>query len=161
MKSILIFIALAGSMFAQDQPPKPASTDKPAAAKKTAATKKTAKKTEAPPVAFLTIPKDATANGDGTFTYTDKAGKKWSYWNSPFGVMKSEIKPNTPVASSAAPAPAPFQFTSSTDKGDTVRFERQTPFGPMGYDRKKSEMSDAERNLFETQHPESKQTKPE
>jgi hypothetical protein len=157
MKLFLIIIALTGSLFAQDQPQKPASKDKTPAAKK-----KTSKKTEAPASPFLTIPKEATANPDGTYAYTDKDGKKWSYWNSPFGVMRSEIKGDTapPGNPSAAPMPQ-IQYTSTTDKGDTVRFERQTPFGPVGYDRKKSEMTDAERSLFETQHPESKQTKPE
>jgi len=143
MKTTILFLTLiAGTGMAQDQttpPPAKATANK----KKTTA-KKT---TEAPAPQFLTVPADATQNPDGTYSYTDKDGKKWNYWKSPFGVMRSEVKPTTP---------SPLQYTSTTDKGDTVRFERQTPFGPVGYDRKKSEMSDEERSLFELQHPESK-----
>lgn len=139
MKRILFALLLTGPVYAQDQP-----APKKPTAKKTTAAKKT---TESP---FLTIPKDAVRNPDGTYTYTDQAGKKWSYWNSPFGVMRSEVKPPSSEAMPGA---------TTTDKGDTVRFERMTPFGPMGYERKKSEMTDAERSLFESQHPESQ--KPE
>ena len=135
---------------AQDQATTPPPAKKTPTAKKTAA-KKT---TEAPAPQFLTIPAGATQNPDGTYSYTDEDGKKWNYWKSPFGVMRSEVKPTTPTADGKAPST--LQYTSTTDKGDTVRFERQTPFGPIGYDRKKSEMSDEERSLFELQHPESK-----
>ena len=156
MKTTILFLTLiAGMGMAQDQaappPAKAITTKKKAAAKKS---------TETPAPQFLTVPADATQNPDGTYSYTDKAGKKWNYWKSPFGVMRSEVKPGAPALDAKAAAPSPFQYTSSTDKGDTVRFERQTPFGPVGYDRKKSEMSDEERSLFELQHPESK-AKPE
>jgi len=159
MKSILVILLFAGSLTAQDSAQTTLSKPKATAAKKKAAKKST----EAPASPFLTIPKGATVNPDGTYAFTDKDGRKWNYWNSPFGVMRSEIKPG-PAAAAGAPseaATASMPYTSATDKGDTVRFERQTPFGPMGYDRKKSEMTDAERSLFESQHPESKQTKPE
>lgn len=140
---------------AQDQTAPPAQTTPPAKKKK-----KTAKKTteEAQGPQFLTVPADAKKNPDGTYTYTDKTGRKWNYWKSPFGVMRSEV--NTPTPTAEGKIPATLQYTSTTDKGDTVRFERQTPFGPVGYDRKKSEMSREERSLFELQHPESK-AKPE
>ena len=158
MKTIVFLLLFAGSTQAQD--PAAATPQTKAQAAKKKAAKKT---TEAPASPFLTIPKGATANPDGTYAFTDKDGKKWNYWNSPFGVMRSEIKPGTAAAAGAPSeaAAAPMPYTSATDKGDTVRFERQTPFGPMGYDRKKSEMTDAERSLFQSQHPESKQTKPE
>ena len=149
MKSIIIFLTFTAALAAQDQTTTPPA--KTTTAKKKTAAKKT---TEAPPSPFLTVPAGATQNPDGTYNYTDKDGKKWNYWKSPFGVMRSEIKPTTPTADGKTPST--LQYTSTTDKGYTVRFERQTPFGPMGYDRKKSEMSDEERSLFELQHPESK-----
>lgn len=159
MKSLIFSFALLGGtwLFEQNQTTSPAPKTK-----STSAAKKSAKKTTAPPApAFLTVPADATANPDGTYSYTDKAGRKWNYWKSPFGVMRSEVPAGAPAQAAPTSGAAPFQYTSSTDKGDSVRFERQTPFGPVGYDRKKSEMTDAERGLFEKQHPESKQTKPE
>jgi hypothetical protein len=157
MKPFIILFALAVGAVAQDQTAPPPAKTTAKSAKKTTAKKST----EAPPSPFITIPKEATANPDGTFTYTDKAGKKWSYWNSPFGVMKSEVKPLPPSTDPGSPEANALAGVITTDKGDTVRFERQTPFGPMGYARKKSEMTDAERALFQTQHPESKKNQPE
>ena len=40
----------------------------------------------------VTIPKDAVQNADGSYSYTDKQGKKWLYRNTPFGVARSEDK---------------------------------------------------------------------
>ena len=36
----------------------------------------------------VTIPKDAVANADGTWSWTDKQGKHWTYKNTPFGVSR-------------------------------------------------------------------------
>ncbi len=36
----------------------------------------------------LTIPKDAVSNPDGTWSWTDKQGKKWIYAKTPFGVSR-------------------------------------------------------------------------
>jgi len=38
--------------------------------------------------AALTIPQDAVANADGTWSYTDKQGKHWTYARTPFGVTR-------------------------------------------------------------------------
>src|ERR1700677_176609 len=42
-----------------------------------------------PTTPALTIPSDATANSDGTWSYTDKQGKSWTYSKTPFGVSRS------------------------------------------------------------------------
>src|SRR5947209_1278462 len=96
------------------------------------ASKKTAKTTAAP--RQLTIPKDAVHNPDGTYTYTDKQGRKWLYVNTPFGLSRSELK-DSPA--DAVPSAA---VTRAIDKGDMVRFERPSPFGTMSWEKKKAEL---------------------
>ena len=119
------------------------------------------KKSEKPAPApqTVTIPKDAVKNANGSYTYTDKDGKKWLYRQSPFGVIKSEIhddadtpKPARPAAS-AASAPA---ATKAVDKGDTVQFERSSPFGTVKWEKKKSELTDEERRIVDEQKPDAK-----
>ena len=92
----------------------------------------------------LTIPKDAVANPDGSYIWTDKAGQKWAFRNSPFGVMKTPW--TAPAPSGAEPVDT---VTKVIDKGDTVRFERPSPFGVTGYEKKKSELNEDERRLYE------------
>jgi hypothetical protein len=143
MKKLLAIgiLALAPFAFAQT-----AKTPKPA--KKTAAKK-------APTAQPLTIPKDAVLNPDGTYSYTDKSGKKWLYTKTPFGISKTE---DVSAPSSAMPAPAPAgQETKAIDKGDTVTFQRNTPFGATTWDKKKTDLTDEERHILEAQQ----QPKPE
>jgi hypothetical protein len=109
------------------------------------------KKKAKPTPQAVTIPQDAVANPDGTYNYTDKQGKKWKYVKTPFGVMK-QAAPDADAAGAAAsnPAPAPGA-TKAIDKGDTVRFERSSPFGTMSWEKKKSELTDDERHILDTQ----------
>ena len=105
-------------------------------------------KTEAPPQA-LTIPKDAVKEANGIYSYTDKQGKKWIYRDSPFGVTKT-LAPEP----SADTRPNPNQAAAATkviDKGDTVRFERPSPFGKMVWEKKKSDLTDEERKMIDAQ----------
>jgi hypothetical protein len=148
MKYIILGFALlsAAALSAQtsDANQAPASTKKTA---KTAETKK-ATTTIAQP---LTIPSDAVAKPDGSYSYTDKAGKKWIYNRTPFGISKIQD-----VGEGAAD---PFvttpkeQLIKTTDAGDTVKFERQTPFGVTKWEKKKSDLTDEERRIFESQQP--------
>jgi hypothetical protein len=92
---------------------------------------------------IVEIPKDAVARPDGSYLWTDKAGKQWAFHRTPFGVLKDAV---------SAPAPAPEAVDKTTkviDKGDTVRFERSSPFGVSSYEKKKSELNDDERRLYE------------
>jgi len=151
----------AAACFAQST----ASTDAPPAKKKTV---KTAKVTTAPkpapaPVAQpLTIPKDATQNPDGTYAYTDKAGKKWTYSRTPFGVSKIQDMSGAKMGSAFVTTPKE-QLIHATDNGDTVKFDRQTPFGTTHWEKKKSELNDEERSIYESQtaQPAASVTKPE
>ena len=110
-----------------------------------AQTKKSTSTTPAPHA--VTIPKDAVPNSDGTsYTYTDKQGKKWIYAKTPFGIIKSAY--SEPVAP-AATTPAPDSMTKAIDKGDTVRFERPSPFGVMSWEKKKTDLTDDERRALD------------
>ncbi len=108
-------------------------------------TDKKSDKTTTTPKA-VTIPKDAIKNPDGTYSYTDKDGKKWIYASTPFGVIKSSLE--------TAASQGADQTSASTkviDKGDTVRFERPGPFGPVSWEKKKSELTDEERRIVDAQ----------
>jgi hypothetical protein len=124
--------------------PASAATDDKKAKKTTKSAGSAAKKTEP-----LTVPKDASDNGDGTYNYTDKQGKKWVYVKTPFGVTRS------PAADSAGSSPfgsAPTAVqTKATDKGDVVRFEQPTPFGTRTWEKKKSDLTDDERRILDGQ----------
>ena len=105
--------------------------------------KKSKKKAAAPASQALTIPKDAVPNSDGLgYAWTDKDGKKWVYAKTPFGVTRS------PASDTAASGPD-LSTTKAIDKGDTVRFERSSPFGPMIWEKKKSDLTDDERHLVD------------
>ena len=113
--------------------------------------KKTKTKTAAPASQALTIPKDAVPNSDGlSYAYTDKDGKKWVYARTPFGIMRF------PASDVPAGGPDP-STTKAVDKGDTVRFERPSPFGPMIWEKKKSDLTDDERHVLDAQNPKTEQ----
>ena len=131
-RTIAVLLLAAGAMSA------PAQTNK----KKTDQTRTTPQ--------AVTIPKDAVPNSDGvSYTWTDKDGKKWIFVKTPFGIMKS---------AAADPAPASEQtvandgLTKAIDKGDTVRFERQGPFGTISWEKKKTDLTDDERHIVEAQN---------
>ena len=102
----------------------------------------------APPVAKqLEIPKDATPNPDGTYSWADKAGKKWIFSKTPFGVSKVEDS-GAPSAFASAPA---GQFTKAVEEGDKVKFERQSPFGTSKWEKNKADLTDEERAILAAQ----------
>ena len=100
--------------------------------------KTVAKTTSAQP---LTIPPDAMANPNGSYSWTDKQGKRWIFVKTPFGVMKNE------AVSSPSDSTALTGVKAYAD-GDKVRFERATPFGPMKWEKNKADLTDEERALL-------------
>jgi len=100
---------------------------------------------QAPP--DVTIPKGAVEQADGNFHYTDPQGKKWLYRKTPFGVAKSEDKP-TPA--SLAP-PQQDTLTIATDAGDSVHFEKPSPFGTVKWDKKKTDLDANEQSVWNRQ----------
>jgi hypothetical protein len=136
IKAFVVLLLTAAGLAAQASASTGASA--PKAAKKATSETKT---TGAQP---LTIPGDAVANTDGTFSWTDKQGKKWTYVRTPFGVMRSEVTP-------APDTSASLTGVKAFDEGDKVRFEKLSPFGIIKWEKKKTELSDEERDLVTRQ----------
>jgi len=90
----------------------------------------------------LAVPQGAVATSPSTYSYTDADGKKWIYHTSPFGVTRE-------------PEGAPPRFTrdfsnvKASEQGDSIHFERPTPFGPFRWQTKKSELNEMERTVWE------------
>jgi hypothetical protein len=156
MKFAMIAILSSAAMFAADVPAKKPASRKPAAAAKAAPAK--------PKVTPVTIPASAVKVDDTNYRYTDAAGKTWMYKKTPFGIAKIEEGAAAPPA--AAPVPgkpadaSPFgKLTTDTpevrtnvkDSGDSLQFERATPFGTQKWTRKKAELNDEERAMWERQ----------
>lgn len=122
-----------------------------------AADKKPAEKNKTPPPASkiqeITIPADAVETEPFTYHYTDPQGKKWIYRKTPFGVSRVEDKPMSAADAEKAQKEKErlIQATTAAEDGDTVRFERATPFGPMKWQRKKSELNEVERAVWDRQ----------
>ena len=103
-----------------------------------------------------TLPKGAIEVEPNLYRYTDTAGKTWLAKRTPFGFSRWEDKPSP--SQPAAQPPAPQAPAAQVDKaipvkvidlGDTVRFERPTPFGKNTWVRKKSELDDDEKGWLE------------
>jgi hypothetical protein len=101
----------------------------------------TTSKTSTPPGP----PKTAVETAPGVFRHVDAQGKVWIYRRTPFGWMKAEQKDDQKAAAvSTTPAPE----TRVVEDGDNVRFERNTPFGVQRWTRKKTEMTEEEKQIF-------------
>jgi hypothetical protein len=149
MKTIIIWLAILPviPLFGATD-----STATDATAKSAAQSTSTAKAADPASKARLplVIPKTATPNSNGTFNYTDEQGKQWVYSNTPFGVVR--VPGSVTSQNEATRRP---ELTRSFDLGDSVRFERPTPLGPVKWEKKKTDLTDVERHLFESQHPSS------
>jgi hypothetical protein len=102
-----------------------AAADQPA--KKTAPAQSSARPTTIPPGAVEAEP--------GFFRYTDAKGTAWLLHRTPFGVMAVQDKAVDDVTAS--------------DAGDSVRFVKTSPAGRRTWERKKSELTEYERELWE------------
>ncbi|HLG99970.1 MAG TPA: hypothetical protein VKX49_26915 [Bryobacteraceae bacterium] len=93
------------------------------------------------------LPKGAVQIEPNLYRYTDAQGKTWLIRSTPFGFSKWEDKP------AAALPPAQADRTpaiKATDLGQTVRFERPTPFGVSTWVRKKDQLTEEEKSWLET-----------
>jgi hypothetical protein len=88
------------------------------------------------------IPAGASQIGPQMWRYTGNDGKVWVYRRTPFGISKAEEKQLKPISTEGL-------IVKTTDLGDSVRFEQQTPFGARAWTRKKTELNDNEKAWFE------------
>jgi len=109
---------------------------------------KTPKPTKVQPV---TIPADAVRIDPYTYSYTDAQGKKWIYHKTPFGITRAEDKPASLEEAQKAQDDRArlIESTKAVEDGDTIRFEQASPFGTTRWQRKKAELNDMERAVWE------------
>ena len=98
----------------------------------------------------ITIPAGAVEVEPYIYRYTDAAGKKWIYRKSPFGVMRMEDKPASASAEQKLQDDQTrlIESTSAIEEGDAIRFERAWPFGRTQWQRKKTDLNDVERAVW-------------
>jgi hypothetical protein len=113
------------------QPPK----DEPKRATAKGAVAKEAVKVE--------IPAGAVKSDDGAYRYTDSQGKKWIYRKTPFGIARVEDKPAEPIPVET------YASVKATEDGDSIRFERPGPFGTYKWQRKKTELNEMEKAVWD------------
>lgn len=89
------------------------------------------------------VPAGAVQVGPFSWRHTDAEGKTWIYRKNPFGITRLATgeKP-------AADLPLPAGL-KAVEAGDEVQFERPGPFGVMHWSRKKDQLTDVERKVWE------------
>ncbi|HYZ86936.1 MAG TPA: hypothetical protein VE621_21140 [Bryobacteraceae bacterium] len=141
LRSIGVIALFACMLSGEDTKAKASKSGKPPARVKAAASK---------PAPALVVPGDAEQVGDNLYRKTGTDGKTWYYRRTPFGVAR--MSPEEAGAGAALPnSKVEEQPTTAVESGDSVRFERRTPFGTNSWTRKKSELSAEERAILEKQ----------
>jgi hypothetical protein len=94
----------------------------------------------------IAIPADAVEVEPYTYRYTDPAGKNWLYRKTPFGVSRTEVKPASPEAVKKVQEEKDrlIDATFAREDGDSIHFDRDSPFGHMDWRRKKTELNEIE-----------------
>ena len=95
----------------------------------------------------VTIPKDAAPVDANTYTATDAQGKKWIYRRTPFGISRTEER--APSTEEAAQAAKVIAATTAVERGDEIEFARPGPFGQYRWQRKKSDLNEMEKTVWE------------
>lgn len=103
-----------------------------------------AKPAAKPLSAVIQPPAGAEKVSDGVYRSKDSAGKAWIYTRTPFGFARHEEG-----AAPVAPPPSPVEFRVLEMKGDTVRFERDTPFGKSVWNRPIAQLDEKEKAAYE------------
>lgn len=119
------------------------TADKDDTKKNAAAEQKTAVASEPRPAG---VPKDAVAIEPNVWKWTSPEGKVLHFRRTPFGVSRYDPEAVSAQAAGAAPLPHGMK---AVDAGDEVRFERPTPFGTSRWTKKKTELDDVERRVWE------------
>jgi len=130
------------------------------AAESTPAAKKAAKPKPAPAAAvkITKIPEGAVQIDSTSYRYTTPDGKSQLYKKSPFGIMKVDeqatpaaITDPSAITDHAAVTDHANDGVKATVDGDTIHFERPSPFGTFRWQKKISELSEEERALWQAQ----------
>jgi hypothetical protein len=90
------------------------------------------------------VPPGAVEVEPNLWRHIDEKGEVWMIRRTPFGIARFR-----PEAETRNPDEEEAQHLKVTDKGDTVEFERKTPFGVSKWTRKKAELAGAEKIAWE------------
>ncbi len=96
-----------------------------------------------------TIPADAVRIDEQTYKLKEKDGKTWVYRKTPFGVSRLEETQFNKQNEAAPIKPVKESSVKVTDLGSEYKFERAHAFGVQVWKKKKSELSDDEKNYIE------------
>lgn len=101
-----------------------------------------------PQATVPSIPAGAKEVEPNIYRYTDSNGKTWNYRRTPFGITKWDdaALPSQPAPESAAQDKT--NPVTVTDLGDSYRFEKKTPFGGATWTRKKTELTDDDKDIL-------------
>ncbi|MCP5120168.1 MAG: hypothetical protein GY953_55940 [bacterium] len=99
----------------------------------------------------LKLPADAEKIDSFTHRHTDANGKTWIYRTTPFGLVRYEDEDSKAAGKTSKPksSSASSSLIQAFDEGDSVRFEKLSPFGKHRWVRKKTELNDEERAAYE------------
>jgi hypothetical protein len=100
-------------------------------------------------VKAVTIPPDAVQIDSNNYRYTDPAGKKWIYSKTPFGIARVEDKGVEDPKKAQEEMAHQIESTKAVEDGDSIRFERPSPFGISRWQRKKGELNEVERAVWD------------
>jgi hypothetical protein len=95
--------------------------------------------------AAMTVPPDAVLVEPGLYHWTDKQGKGWMYRRTLFGVNRWEDTAENTKQKSIV------ESTTAVEEGDSIRFERQSPFGKRTWVHKKTELDETEQKIWARQ----------
>jgi len=104
---------------------------------------------DAPEPPLTAIPASAVQIEANAYRYTDAKGKKWILFQTPFGIARKEDN-GEPLRKKLLET-QPMQGLKITEDGDSLKFEREGPFGTYKWTKKKTELSDQERADWEAQ----------
>lgn len=94
----------------------------------------------------VTLPAGAVLTAPGTYAFSDADGKKWTYRQTPFGLVKFEDKDSRAGDESVKKIAANIQ---ATEDGEYIRFERPSPFGTYRWKQKKTELGPLEQAAWD------------
>ncbi len=134
--ALLILMTVAALPAADKKPSARHARSKPVATPKRVAVTET-----------VAIPKDAVQVDANTYTAIDAKGKKWIYRRTPFGISRAEER--APSAEEAAQAAKVIAATTAVERGDEIEFARPGPFGQYRWQRKKSDLNEMEKTVWE------------
>jgi len=99
------------------------------------------------PIPKIVVPPDAVEVSPGLYRATAADGKVWMYRRSPFGVSRWPAS-SDPAYNKQESAP---ERIVAVEQGDSIRFERTTPFGKRSWVRKKTDLTADEKAAWEQQ----------